>query len=271
MSINAKEKFNKVIYDRLNEYNLTSQREITDEVELGKVMQTATRQGYTLLKLAKMYYHLIGAKANEYTYDNGLQFLDSVVSYKEKNSVNVRTTRQITISSDYLERPLVNITINNDKKAVQQLLTKLESSDIIFPGNERNIGIEKICIHVEDQCGSEFTRYTDLSSNKLMLEKYTQGEPVTSYEVRTDDFFNLCGEGTRDLEIIYRDDQPVFAQLSDKYNVQMAGFNPNSQIDSTIIVKMIGSEVGQIVDKIHQSFDKHEKNYKEGIKTIGKK
>ena len=98
-----------------------------------------------------------------------------------------------------------------------------------------------------------------MSDDSLILEKYMQYYPVSAYENSEKDLLRLCGFGTRYLEIIYHKEEPIFAQLSDKYKVEMAGFDPNSTIDAKIIVGKINNEVDAIVANIHSLIDEHDK------------
>lgn len=84
--------------------------------------------------------------------------------------------------------------------------------------------------------------------------------PISEHKDSENDLLRLCGCGTRYLEIIYHANEPIFAQLSDKYyKVEMANFDPNDSIDTNIMVGIINDEVDSIVATIHSSMDKYEK------------
>lgn len=181
------------------------------------------------------------------------------MTYKE--GFNIHTIEQRTLTTDYNNFPIANMVIKREKKAVQQLLISSSSKDEIFPEAMKDIEIEKTSIHVNNNCGSVFETYTNLNDNSLILEKYMQYYPVSDYENSDKDLLRLCSCATRYLEIIYHKAKPIYAQFSDKYKVEMAGFDPNSSIDAKIIVDKINDEVDAIVANIHSLIDKHEKNH----------
>ena len=256
MAIHANKKFINAILSRVSGYKIISERKITDLDELNNIMETATGYGYRL-SIIKQIYHLIEASALEYSYENGLKLLISKITFQKDG--NVRTIEQQTLTSDYNNVPIVNIVIEREKKALQQLLISSNSKDEIFPESMRDIEIETTSIHVDNHCGSVFKTYTKLNDDSVMLEKYMQYYPVSDYENSDEDLLRLCGCGSRYLEIIYHKEEPIFAQLSDKYKVEMANLNPNSAIDAKIIVGKINYEVDAIVANIHSLIDEHDK------------
>lgn len=255
MAINANKKFINAILSRISDYKMTSERKITDLEELNTIMETATGCGYSLGIISQV----IEASAQEYSYENGLKFLISKIIFREDG--NVRTIEQQTLTSDYNSVPIVNVAIEREKKAPQQLLISSNSKDEIFPEVMKNIEIEKTIIHVDNHCGSVFKTYTKLDDCSLMLEKYMQYYPVSSYENSDKDLLRLCGCGNRYLEIIYHKEEPIFAQLSNKHRVEMAGFDSNSARNAKIIVERINYEVDSIVANIHSLIDEYEKKH----------
>lgn len=256
MNINATKKFKNAVLSKVSDYKMISERKITDLDEINNIMETATDYGY-YLSIIKRIYHLIEASAQEYFYENGLKLLISEITFKKDG--NIHTIEQQTLTSNYNSVPIVNIIIERKKKALQQLLISSNSKDEIFPESMKDIEIETTSIHVNNYCGSVFETYTKLSDDSLILEKYMQYYPVSAYENSEKDLLRLCGFGTRYLEIIYHKEEPIFAQLSDKYKVEMAGFDPNSTIDAKIIVGKINNEVDAIVANIHSLIDEHDK------------
>lgn len=254
MTINAKEKFINAISSRVSDYMMKSERKITDLDELNNIMETATGHGYSLSRI-KTSYHLIEASAEEYSYENGLKYLISKMTYKK--GIDIHTIEQRTLTTDYSNVPITNIVIKRTRKAMHQLLISSSAKDEIFPESMKNIEIEKICIHVNDECGSVFETYTNINDSSLMLEKYMQYYPVSNDKNSNKDLLRLCGCGSRYLEIIYHEAEPIYAQLSDKYKVEMADFDPNSSIDAKIIVGIINDEVDSIVANIHSLIDEY--------------
>jgi len=266
MSIDAYNKFINTILNRLEDYKLKSSREITDVTELEKILEKGTGHGYSLGVIESIY-KFENASAKEYVYDNGLIYLDSEINYRDNICDNLHTIRQLTLTTNYQQAPLVNIVVQKERKAMQQLLIKSDSKDEIFPESMKDIEIQQTSIHVDNHCGSAFTTYTNLTDGCLMLEQYMQYYPVSNYEDSEKDLIRLCGYGTRYLEIIYRKSEPIFAQLSDKYKVEMAGFDPNSALDAKTIVEKINLEVSEILNKINRLIDEYQKGAKSLIKT----
>lgn len=265
MTINAHDKFVGTVMSRLEDYNLESNRNIEGYNELKKILKTATGSGYTI-DIVETVFKLRSVSAKEYIYDNGLIYLDSEIEYRDKTSNNLHVIRQLTLTTDYKKTPLVNIVVQKEKKAIQQLLVDSASKDEIFPDAMRNIEIQETSIHVGGHCGSVFETYTNSNDGTLMLEKYKQFYPVSNYEDSEKDILRLCGCGSRSLEIIYSQSEPIFAQLSDKYTVEMAGLEPNSSIDVKYIVGRINTEVSEICNAINDQFDKLEKRAKKLIR-----
>lgn len=254
MAIAAKEKFECAVLNRLHEYEMISERTITDLGELESIMETATGHGYSLSTIKDLY-RLVNASAEEYTYENGLKYLVSEIKYD--NGTNIRTIKQETLTSDYNSAPIVNIIVEGQRTSINQLLISSSPKDVTIPEAMKDIEVEKTKIHVNNNCGSVFITYTNL--NDLMVEKYKQYYPFSEYDNYTNNLIRLCGHGTRYLEFIYHNGKPIYAELSNKYKVEMAGYDPNSLKDVETMFSIINKEVYAIVDKINLAIDDYEK------------
>lgn len=269
MSINANEKLINAILSIVSDYKMISERKITDLDELNNILETATGRGGCKLSTVKNLFHLIEASAQEYSYENGLKYLISEITYKD--DLNIHTTiEQRTLTTNYNNAPITNIIIARNRVAVQRLLISSSPNDEIFPESMKDIEIERLTIYVNNKCGSTFETYTNLNNSSLMLERYEQYYPVSNYEDSKKDLLRLCGCGTRYLEIIYHKAEPIYAQLSDKYKVEMADFDPNSSIDAKIIVGKINDEVNSIVANIYSLIDEYV-NKNSSVKKLKKK
>lgn len=254
MAIDAKEKFEWAILNRLRNYEMMLEREITDLEELESIMETATGHGYSL-SILKDLYRLVEANATEYTYENGLKYLVSKIKYD--NGTNIHTIKQETLTSDYNSAPIVNIMIEGQRKSINQFLISSSPKDETIPEAMKDIEVEKTTIHVNNNCGSVFEQYTYL--NDLMVEKYKQFYPFSEYVNSINSLIRLCGCGSRYLEFIYHKGEPIYAQLSDKYKVEMAGYDPNSPRDVATMYSIISKESYAIVDRINSAIDDYEK------------
>lgn len=266
MGINAYEKFLKTIDENIG--MPVSSRDVGDEIELADMLKRLDKIGFSLI-LIKEVYRLGSVFATETVYDNGLIKLESVISYKEK-AVNseINTIRQTTIFSSYEEGPLVNLVTKEEEMAFVQFLVDSCPKNDIF--KNKDIKIKETSVNFGGRyCGSKFITYRSLRDNSLILEKYMQGYPISKYDDKSDDLIRLCGNCARYLEIIYKEGKPIYAELSDKYNVAMANFNHNELIDVKYIVDRIDEEVDAICGVIKTKlveFDKN-KDEKKRIKT----
>lgn len=255
MAINAYKKFKNTLYNRLIDYRVISERTINDKLEIQKVLEKGI---VSVRKLAffKHNYNFVESEITESQYENGLVYLKGKIIFSDKHiKGNLHTVDLKVLIADNNDIPLVNIIIEKEKKAIEQLLINSVAKDDIFLDCEKNIEIKKTTIYVNGECGSTFETYTNLKERTLMLEKYRQCYEMSNYENTGKDLLDLCGCCTRDLEIIYRKERPIFAQLSNKRIVEIAGYDPNSQIDATFIVNRINEEVDAINDAINKTID----------------
>lgn len=269
MRINAYEKFIKTI-DRNIGGSIKSSRMIKDETELADMLKNLESCGYSLIRV-KQFYDLDNTFASEIVYDSGLIILKSSIAYRYKDNDNKKNiVNQITVFSSYDEEPLVNIVKTEKEMSWAQLLVKSNPKDDIFAYKDRDIVSEDVGINLKgNKCGSHFVTYRRLKDNSLVIEKYRQHYPISKYNDRSNDLIRLCGFGNRDLEIIYREDEPVYAELSDKYNVAMDGFDCNDPIDVKCIVNKINKEVDAICGVIATDLTEFQKNKdeKKRVKT----
>lgn len=265
MRINAYEKFLKTIDENIG--MPVSARDVDDEIELADMLKRLDAVGGYSFKGVKMLYRLGSAFATETVYDNGLIKLESVISYKEK-AVNgeINTIRQTTIFSSYDEEPLVNLATKEEEMAWVQFLVDSGPKNDIF--KQKDIKIKETSINFDGRsCDSHFITYRSLRDNSLILEKYRQGYPISKYD--GDDLIGLCGHCNRYLEIIYKEGQPIYAELSDKYNVAMANYNHSDPIDVKCIVDRIDEEIDAICGVIATDLTEFQKNKdeKKRVKT----
>ena len=257
MRINAYEKFLKTIDENIG--MPVSSRYVDDEIELADMLKRLDRIGFSLMHIKKLY-RLGSASATETVYDNGLIKLESVISYKEK-AVNgeINTIRQTTIFSSYDEEPLVNLATKEEEMAWVQFLVDSGPKNDIF--KQKDIKIKETSINFGGRsCDSHFITYRSLRDNSLILEKYRQGYPISKYDDKSDDLIRLCGHCNRYLEIIYKEGRPIYAELSDKYNVAMANYNHSDPIDVKCIVDRIDEEIDAICGVIATDLTDFQKN-----------
>lgn len=270
MSLDAYNKLTNTVFNKLSNYNLESKKEINDLTELDKIMKTALKKGFNIA-FVKAIYHFVTASATEYIYSNGLILLDSKIIFKDKTvGEGLHIIRQLTLTSDYKEKSLVNIIIENEKLALQQLLTTSNSNNLIIPIEDRTINFLKTVVYVNEHCGSVFETFTDTNNDCLLVEKYKQYYPISEYEDSPKDLLRLCGFGNRYLEIIYHHNQPVFAQFDDQYKVEMAGYAPNCPVDVKCIIEKINEELSNIITAINSILNRYESKENRAKKLLKK-
>lgn len=249
--INAGERLIYFILDEIAHYHIESIREITDLNELNHILETTTK----LTNQIKNQDNLTYTGAQESIYQNGLKYIVSEMTYKDDK--NVYTLIQHTFTTNYYNTPIVNIIIETQKKAIEQLLVSSKTLDTAFPKIMRTIEIEKTNILINDTYHSAFETYKNLDTGSFMLEKYMQYYPVSNCQRPSNKLLELCGCGSRYLEIMYHNQKPLFAQFSDQYKVEMANFSSNAQSDVKRIIHKINEEVDLMMEVIHTLLKKH--------------
>ncbi len=265
MAINAYEKFKDCIAENIGS-NIVFSRIVKDEVELIEMLKMVKGSGFSL-DMIKNLYRLGKVIGVETIYDNGLIKLETQVAYK-KREVNSKEEKvnQLSIFSSYDETPLVNMVVKSDAKAFEQLLISGDSRDDLF--REKDVFVREVSIDLKDTaCGSSFKSYRRRDDASLILEKYRQVYPLSKYRFNSNDLFSLCGCNKRDLDIIYKNNQPIYAQFSDECSVEAANFNPNSKIDAKCIVDKVNEEVDAICDAIKNNLAEFTKKKKGKART----
>ena len=265
MAINAYEKFKDCIAENISS-NIVSSRIVKDEVELIDMLKMVKGSGFSL-DMIKNFYRLGKVIGVETVYDNGLIKLETQIAYKERE-VNSKeeNINQLSIFSSYDEASLVNMVVKSDAKAWEQLLISGDTSDDLF--REKDVFVREVSIDLKDiYCGSSFKSYRRRGDASLILEKYRQVYTLSKYSLSSSDLFNLCGCSKRDLEIIYKNNEPIYAQFSDECSVESANFNPNSKIDAKCIVDKVNEEVDAICDAIKNNLVVVTKKKKGKVRT----
>lgn len=260
MSINAYNKILGYTLERILHYKLTSVRVTNDLKEIKSITEKGLGRGGYNVDLINLIYNIIKVNATESIYENGLKYLLSEITYKDKkDGNNIYTIKQYTITNNYEKEPLINIIVQKDNKSIQQLMAKSNPNDLIFPESERNIEIVKITPYINGDCGSVFTSYNNKKNNSLLMEQYLQFYPISNNS--NQGLLYLCGVGEHTLEIIYSEKQPIYANFTDSKDNIIAGYDANTQLGAKFVLDTINDEVNAIVDKINYIFDNYEKKH----------
>lgn len=266
MSINAYEKFIKAIDENIG--MPISARDVSDEIELADMLKKLDRDIFSFsLEFIKKYNYLINATGYETVYSNGLTLLTSVITYKGKESnSNCNSLTQTFIFSSYDEEPLVNISKREELMSSMSLFIGGCPNDDVF--DDKDILFQNVSIKLKGgQCEDYFRTYKNLSNKSIMIENYRQVHPISKYN--SNDLLRLCELADCDLAIVYKNDNPVYAEFSTGYRVEDAGLDRNDSIDAKHIVDRINEEVDAVCDVIRTElveFDKN-KDEKKRVKT----
>jgi len=261
MTINANNKIIGTALTRTQDYKLVAVKEIKDLTELEQITEKGLGQGGYGLSLVKLIHNFYNAKATEYTYENGLKFLLSEITYRDKlEGNNIHTIKQYTFTTNYEEAPLINIVVTREQKSVQQLIAKSYIKDENIPECERNIEIFETIPYVNNTCGHVFKAYTDMRNNTLLMETYMQYYTIS--ENAEKGLLSLCGVGEKIIEIIYSKKQPVSTNFAVKErDKSLPKYQFNSELGAQFVVDAINVEVDAIVEKINSIFNDYEKKY----------
>lgn len=261
MLMNVYNIFSDTILNTLSEFELKNKRELNNTPELKKIMSTATGRGYNI-ETIMLIHRFISTKATEYTYSNGLIYLNSEIHYKKINEKTIHTIKQLTITLDYETQPLINIVFEKDKTSIQQLLASQNNNNLIIPDDDKNISILKTNTQIKGCCDSFFESFIDTKNNYILLEKYNQVYPILESSNIDLDLLNLFNDGLKHLEIIYYKNKPIFTQLADKKKSEV-------EINTEEIIKKLKKEINENTTTIINLLTKCE-NKKEKKKNISK-
>lgn len=97
---------------------------------------------------------------------------------------------------------------------------------------------------------STLTTFRDTNSDKVLIQKYKQYRPLGEFCDNPPNLIRLCGTGNRNLEIIYCEDTPLYAELDSDYSLSMLEMNSNSEIAARSCIDQINEEYDLFIDKI---------------------
>lgn len=244
MALNVYKNIINSVNKGLANLKVESTRKIYDKKELENILNVANNG-------MKFYFSdEINISANEAKYDNGLIYLNVQINFlKTAKSIN-----EMIFTFDYKESPLININVQNEKMAIEELLVK-ENNENLFSNEEKNIGKKTIAIDVLDICNSFFQVYFNQNEDNIMVEKYRQIYPASG--INDNLFLRLCGCNSKDLEIIYKQNEPIYAQFSNEDKIEMANLHPI--LDVYKVVEIIGQEIDNITNAIEMTISNQNK------------
>jgi len=187
MKINAKEKIEESIYNRLSNYKILKEEEITDE-----------KNEISGIKIAKI---------KEIKYENGMTCCNSLFEYEQSSEGNIFLYNQIIIT-DY-NGFFINIKTETEMQSFSQVLSGNNDSEL-----QKSVTVEKTSIDFGGGIIATFTRCL-LSNNELVAEKYSQISLPNNFTKSTKDLLTLCENGEKEIVTIYYDGQAVAAKFSD--------------------------------------------------------
>lgn len=248
MAIEARKKVEKIIEDSLNasKAELVAQREIRDIDELCNLFRTKLG-----LMAIRAYNEVVRVSAVEEQYSNGLILLKSNIQAYNKGICQNIT--ELSLLKNYESEALVEVIMEDEFRSIGELMTKAVLPEYCISDELRNIEIKKTSMnfygaHLYPRYA--FREVRDRKSGDLIMEKYMQYCPISEHKDSSEDLIRLCGTSGRSMNILYNKNHPIYAQLSDTYTVQMAGYTPTSAYDAQRIVDRINEELAMTTNAI---------------------
>ncbi len=263
MGIDAWTQFKNAIMQEKYQRNLLTKRTIPYSKELVCKMEMLSDVGYSLNELRKnSNLSVVGASADEFILDGGIIILESWIQYMDLKTKIEHYIYQVTLTTNYEERPEINVVKEYECKAMQQLLIDNDANDSIF--SDKNICIQKNKIHIGNY-DAYFKTYTvkdHQNINRLLLETY---QPITTCSYQN----SLLSWGMGDeLQVMYNYEFPVYCQFTNGKKIQDFGIDPNNYGDVDHVTEAIDEEIKFYVEAIQDFFDTHGNKHKNSIMKV---
>lgn len=244
MAISAKEKLINAIYDSIGVGNITNTRKLDGMEEIDAIFKDALsrlRQAKGDYKYIKESAKTISMQGIEYTCSNGVILVEATIEYEERGKKH--ESRQIIVTNDYRSIPLIYITTDYRKRAIQQLFSKTEPSDDIYKEQEKIIEIQDVNICFDGISIGNYQTLTNLKTNSVMNERCIQHYLLGNHKEKNE-LLKACSIDAKLLEILYENNEPIYAQFANHSSVE------DYDYDSKKDAKKIEDEVKQEVDAI---------------------
>ena len=253
MKIQAYQKIFDYLFNEVSENNLGAEKEpvlrkITDLTELEKMLKETNGINLNLLNSFGIVKEV---RAEEWKYENGLKYIICEIDYsKSENSDEIQTIKKKILTANFLTNPILMLDLVKNRVAPEQFLASKSTPLNLFPIEERTLEINEMSVFVNGIYAGCFKEIKNLKTNQLLKEDYLQFCPIENGVGISKNFIKLCGCGEKNLEILYFKDNPVFADFSGKYTVEMMGFHADSVEDIQKMITIINEEVDAIIKKI---------------------
>lgn len=259
-------KFRNTINLILGIYDASEGKRILDLDELTIKTSKLSGIGYSLKNFTESQSLILtGWSADEYIFPNGTIVLKSYFSYYDKKDPNTTLyIQQVTLTTNYEEKPQANIVYESKEKDISQLLIPNDSIDSNF--SHKDILIQKTKIHIGDYdaCFQSFSRINCESyieeNYPLLLETYQHLSPTlyknSLLELGKDD----------ELQVIYNYNSPVYCQFTNNKKLQEFGLDPNSFDDVNKVTELIEGELDFYIGTIKDFVEGQERKYRDSTK-----
>lgn len=269
MAIDARKKFGKIIEDSLNasKAELVAQREIKDVEELYNLL--GIRSNLSTIRADN---EVVRVSAVEERYSNGLILLkNNIQAYNKGICKNIT---ELSLLKNYESEALVIVIMEDEFRSIGEFMINVMLPEYCISDESRNIEINKTSMifygaHLYPRY--TFSEVTDRKSGNLIMEKYMQYCPISEYKDSAEDLIRLCGTSGRSMNILYNKNHPIYAQLSDTYTVQMAGYTPTSAYDAQRIVDRINEELAVTINAIQDTILEYDPSRNKAPKLKRKK
>lgn len=244
MAINAKEKIINAVYSSIGDDSIANTRKLDGIEEIDAIFKEVLSK----LRVAKGNYSytkesakIIRMQGTEYTCDNGVILLEVTTEYEESGKKH--KSRQIIVTKGYRNVPLIYITTDDIKRSIQQLFAKASPSDDVFKDEDRIIEIQDVNICLDGISIGDYQTLTNLKTNSVMNERCIQHCLLETSKEKSD-LLKLCCNSAKCLEILYENNEPIYAQFANHANVEDCDYDPKED------AKKIEDEVNKLIDAI---------------------
>lgn len=191
-----------------------------------------------------------------YYYNNGSKKI-VIKKWKEQDNQTYKTIAYI--SKNNLPILIIN-SIQKDETIIEHLVRSTPDKEYLKRQIHPNLQIQQISFTFFDgieHTHSELTTYKNSASDSILLQKYRQYLPLGAVEQEYPNrlggvptLIGLCGAGNRCLEIIYQDNNPIYAEIDQTYSLIHLGLNPNSRKNAKKCVQEINEEYNLLIEKV---------------------
>lgn len=190
-----------------------------DEIKKILAVQENSSSGFTYDYIAKMSdYRLSGQSLYKFNYSNGISLIDSSMYYIDEEG-NHNSLRQIFVTSEKSNKPILNLIMKEKKVALLQILCGSTKYGTHVKEDDKNILVQEVTFDVGLDYTCSFTSFSDISKNRLLMEKYRRNYIYPFDDLRNKDLSLLLGSSSKELEFLYKKGRVDYVQIASNERV----------------------------------------------------